>query len=144
MANLKPILEELKTLKESINSDSIRELVLSNLQENRDKIETKIKNIADTTKNNPVVNEYLDQILKAELTNQAVSKLETNFPEHDLVKKIVEIRQSLISTEDSEVSEEVKEASSEDVKVETKTEEIAEEKSEEVAAKEAETESEKA
>lgn len=96
MPNLKPILEELKSLKESINSDSIRDLVLNNIQENRDKIESRIKNLADTTKNNPVVNEYLDQILKAELTNQAVDKLQNSFPEHELVKKIVEVRQSLI------------------------------------------------
>lgn len=136
MANLKPILEELKSLKESINSDSIRELVLNNLQENRGKIEEKIKNLADTTKNNPVVNEYLDQILKAELTNQAVEKLQTNFPEHELVSKIVELRKSFIEPE--EIKEEVSEpdVEKEDIKteasveaqpeVENKTEEIAE------------------
>lgn len=106
MANLKPILEELKSLKESINSDSIRELVLSNLQENREKIESRIKNIADSAKDNPVVNEYLDQVLKAELTNQAVSKLQASFPEHELVRKIVELRESLIEPTKEEASTE--------------------------------------
>lgn len=113
MANLKPILEELKSLRENINSDSIRDLVLSNLNENREKIESKIKNLADTTKNNPVVNEYLDQILKAELTNQAVSKLQTSFPEHELVKRIVEIRESLIKEANDEVADPTPFASSE-------------------------------
>ncbi|MFK8138465.1 MAG: hypothetical protein AB8E15_08905 [Bdellovibrionales bacterium] len=127
MANLKPILEELMTLKDSINKDSIREKVLSNFNDNRGKIETKLNSLVETTKNNPVVNEYVDQILKADLTNQAFDTLQTKFPEHEIVKKIVDLRKSLIEVEvteeveseninvDSEKSEEKKADSTEDV-----------------------------
>lgn len=131
MANLRPILEELKSLKQNINSDAIRDLVLSNFNENREKIEAKIKNLAETTKNNPVVSEYVDQILRAELTNQAVSELQTRFPDHDIVKKIVDFRTSMINPEEAnseettttttEPSEEKVEASSETATTETKT-----------------------
>ncbi|MEE6249304.1 MAG: hypothetical protein VX583_02825 [Bdellovibrionota bacterium] len=105
MANLRPILEELKSLKQNINSDAIRDLVLSNFNENREKIEAKIKTLAETTKNNPVVSEYVDQILRAELTNQAVSELQTRFPDHDIVKKIVDFRTSMINPEEASSEE---------------------------------------
>ena len=111
MANLRPIFEELKSLKQNINSDAIRDLVLSNFNENREKIEAKIKTLAETTKNNPVVSEYVDQILRAELTNQAVSELQTRFPDHDIVKKIVDFRTSMIKAD--EASSEPEEAKAE-------------------------------
>lgn len=120
MANLRPILEELKSLKQNINSDAIRDLVLSNFNENREKIEAKIKTLAETTKNNPVVSEYVDQILRAELTNQAVSELQTRFPDHDIVKKIVDFRTSMIKPE--EVRSEVTETEPVEAKAEATTE----------------------
>lgn len=108
MSGLKPILEELKNLKSNINKENIQSFIVSNVQENKEKLEQSLSNLAESTRNNPVIQEYVDQVLKAELTNQAMEKLQTKFPDHEVVKKIASLRSFFINMNNERDMEDVK------------------------------------